>query len=62
MFRYIVLYINGGTYTDTDTLCVKPISSWSDGNDVEYNYQGKVQHLKVANYMIAMSDFFYFIH
>jgi alpha 1,6-mannosyltransferase len=35
MFRYIVLYINGGTYTDTDTLCVKPISSWSDGKDVD---------------------------
>ncbi|KAI9294256.1 hypothetical protein K502DRAFT_292550 [Neoconidiobolus thromboides FSU 785] len=29
-FRYIALYLYGGTYTDTDTLCVTPIDTWNN--------------------------------
>jgi hypothetical protein len=28
MFRYIVLQTFGGVYSDIDTVCLKPISSW----------------------------------
>lgn len=30
-FRYIVIYVLGGVYADSDTLCLKPVSSWSNG-------------------------------
>ncbi|KAI9293152.1 hypothetical protein K502DRAFT_279167, partial [Neoconidiobolus thromboides FSU 785] len=29
-FRYIVLYLYGGVYSDTDTKCVRPIDTWND--------------------------------
>lgn len=29
LFRYLVLLLNGGVYTDTDTACVKPVSEWA---------------------------------
>jgi alpha 1,6-mannosyltransferase len=29
IFRYMLLYIFGGTYSDTDTYCLKPISTWT---------------------------------
>ncbi|KAK4684830.1 hypothetical protein P7C73_g5330, partial [Tremellales sp. Uapishka_1] len=33
LFRYLVLFLNGGVYTDTDTACVRPISSWASSPD-----------------------------
>jgi mannosyltransferase OCH1-like enzyme len=33
IFRYFVLYKNGGFYADTDTVCHKPIDSWVDQNN-----------------------------
>lgn len=32
-FRYIILYVNGGIYTDIDTICRRPINTWTDGDD-----------------------------
>ncbi|KAL7423036.1 hypothetical protein Q5752_002335 [Cryptotrichosporon argae] len=29
MFRYLVLLVHGGVYTDTDTACVRPIRDWA---------------------------------
>lgn len=28
LFRYLILLIHGGIYTDTDTACVRPLSTW----------------------------------
>ncbi|WWC70845.1 uncharacterized protein I206_104797 [Kwoniella pini CBS 10737] len=28
LFRYLVLLLDGGVYTDTDTACIRPISQW----------------------------------
>lgn len=28
MLRYLLLYIKGGVYADTDTVCLKPIDKW----------------------------------
>lgn len=28
MLRYLLLFIKGGVYTDTDTVCLKPIDKW----------------------------------
>ncbi|WWC88460.1 uncharacterized protein L201_003371 [Kwoniella dendrophila CBS 6074] len=30
LFRYLVLLLDGGVYTDTDTACVRPIENWGD--------------------------------
>ncbi|KAI9293147.1 hypothetical protein K502DRAFT_325468 [Neoconidiobolus thromboides FSU 785] len=30
-FRYIILYLKGGVYSDTDTLCLRSIDNWTDG-------------------------------
>nr|XP_018262276.1 uncharacterized protein I303_05292 [Kwoniella dejecticola CBS 10117]OBR84434.1 hypothetical protein I303_05292 [Kwoniella dejecticola CBS 10117] len=30
LFRYLVLLLDGGVYTDTDTACIRPISQWGD--------------------------------
>ncbi|KAI9290796.1 hypothetical protein K502DRAFT_326560 [Neoconidiobolus thromboides FSU 785] len=32
-FRYIILYLYGGIYSDTDTICLRPIDTWSDGKE-----------------------------
>ncbi len=29
--RYLIVFAFGGTYSDTDTTCLKPIDSWADG-------------------------------
>ncbi|KAI9293151.1 hypothetical protein K502DRAFT_366984 [Neoconidiobolus thromboides FSU 785] len=31
-FRYIQLYLNGGIYTDSDTICKQSIDLWNDNN------------------------------
>ncbi|ORY25623.1 hypothetical protein BCR39DRAFT_471209 [Naematelia encephala] len=31
--RYLVLLLNGGVYTDTDTACVRPLSQWAVSPD-----------------------------
>ncbi|WRT67852.1 uncharacterized protein IL334_004826 [Kwoniella shivajii] len=36
LFRYLVLLLNGGVYTDTDTACVRPISEWGK-NAIKHN-------------------------
>ncbi|WVW84759.1 hypothetical protein I302_106794 [Kwoniella bestiolae CBS 10118] len=33
LFRYLVLLLNGGIYTDTDTACVLPVSQWGKNAD-----------------------------
>lgn len=35
-FRYLVIYIYGGTYADTDTVASKPISEWLSYNATVY--------------------------
>jgi len=30
-FRYIIIYVKGGIYTDIDTLCRRAIDTWTDG-------------------------------
>jgi len=30
LFRYLMLYSNGGIYADIDTKCLRPISQWTD--------------------------------
>ncbi|OCF54827.1 hypothetical protein L486_07482 [Kwoniella mangroviensis CBS 10435] len=35
LFRYLVLLLNGGIYTDTDTACIRPISEWGK-NPIKY--------------------------
>jgi len=34
MLRYILLYLNGGIYTDLDTKPLKPISEWGQEPDL----------------------------
>ncbi|EIW73490.1 hypothetical protein TREMEDRAFT_16005, partial [Tremella mesenterica DSM 1558] len=34
LFRYLVLLLNGGVYTDTDTACIKPIEEWTREYDI----------------------------
>lgn len=29
LFRYLVVYAKGGTYSDVDTVCLKPLDSWA---------------------------------
>jgi alpha 1,6-mannosyltransferase len=33
-FRYIVLLVKGGVYTDIDTICLRPIDTWINGIDI----------------------------
>jgi mannosyltransferase OCH1-like enzyme len=33
LFRYCVLYIQGGVYVDVDTICLKPLDSYIDNTD-----------------------------
>jgi mannosyltransferase OCH1-like enzyme len=39
-FRYIVLLVKGGIYTDIDTICLKPIDTWI--NKTTINNQGLI--------------------
>ncbi|QPG76756.1 hypothetical protein FOA43_004150 [Brettanomyces nanus] len=39
-FRYLVIFARGGTYSDLDTVCLKPIDSWA-AFDPKYNDNGK---------------------
>ncbi|GMG40322.1 unnamed protein product [Ambrosiozyma monospora] len=46
-FRYLVVFARGGTYSDIDTVCLKPIASWAsfDKQYVEPHYQNiKAKH------------------
>lgn len=31
LVRYLLVFTFGGVYTDTDTICLKPIRNWGDG-------------------------------
>ena len=33
VWRYAVLYVHGGIYTDSDTTCVRPVESWLSSED-----------------------------
>ena len=32
--RYLIVHTFGGVYSDVDTLCLRPIDTWADGNQV----------------------------
>ena len=61
LFRYMLLYIFGGTYSDTDTYCLKPISTWTRNHrfstkmiiGIEADQPGNINRRWARNFQFA---------
>lgn len=75
LFRYMLLYVFGGTYSDTDTYCLKPISTWARNQTtstvmivgIEADQPGDVnkgwaRNFQLIQWTISMAPGFHVMH